>query len=145
MKLENKVTKEYASWKGSGGEREELIGDGTTAGVLLKDNDDIAHTFRNQLMGSLASLHRFLFVNKSSVYICYKQIRALKSASQAKGPSNKARIKVCRVANSHFAPGRLKASGVVSYQERCKGVRGIERGIPTATEFHKKKQNTFDV
>lgn len=114
VKLENKVTKEYASWKGSGGEREKLIGDGTTAGAPLKDNDDIAHTFRDQLMGSLACLHRFLFVNKSSVYICYKQIRALKSASQAKGPSNKARIKVCQVAKSHFAPG------VVSYQERCK-------------------------
>ena len=42
-------------------EREELIGDGLTAGVLLKDKDDTAHTFRNKFMCSLASLHRFVF------------------------------------------------------------------------------------
>lgn len=52
----------------------------------LKDNDDTAYTFRDNLMCSLASLHRFLFVNKSSVYICDKQIHALKSTSQPKGP-----------------------------------------------------------
>ena len=44
------------------GEREELIGDGITAGVLLKDNDDTTHTFRNKFMCSLASLHRFVFL-----------------------------------------------------------------------------------
>lgn len=86
----------------------------------LKDNDDTAHTFRDRLMGSLAGLHGFLFVNMSSVYICYKQICSLKSASQPKGFSNKAGIKVCQVANSHFVPSRLRSSGVVSYQERWK-------------------------
>lgn len=43
-------------------EREELTGDGITAGILLKDNDDTAHTFRDNFMCSLASLHRFVFL-----------------------------------------------------------------------------------
>lgn len=84
----------------------------------LKDNDDTAHTFTDGLLCSLASLQRFLFVNKSSVYICDKQIHAFKSASQPKGPCNKVRIKVCQVGNTHFAPSRLKSSGVARYQER---------------------------
>lgn len=78
----------------------------------LKGNDDTADTFKDSLMCSLASLHRFLFVNKSSVYICDKQIHALKSVSQPKDPDNKTRIKVCQVGNTHFVPSRLKCSGV---------------------------------
>lgn len=110
----------------------------------LKDNDDTAHIFGDRLMCSLASLHGFLFVNKSSVYICNKQIHGLKRASQLKGPSNKAGIKVCQVGNTHFVPSRLTSLGEVRHQERWKWVRGIKRGILAATEFHNQKlRNTF--
>lgn len=83
----------------------------------LKDNDDSAHKFRDSLMCSLASL-KISFCKQVKCLHLWQQIHALKSASQPKDLSKKARIKICKVGNTHFVPTRLKSSGVVRYQKK---------------------------
>lgn len=99
----------------------------------------------NSFMWSLASVHRFLFVSKSSVCMYYKQIQTFKSISHPKTLGSLAKIKVYQVGNTHSVPSGFKCSGVVKYQKRWKWVRFIKRRILADAEIHKQKlENTFD-